>query len=506
MTSNHTETEVEGEVSVDNREEGIEPQRTRVPLVVETARLLQDAEYISQQQQRDTFLRTKIMASGSVKDDYVLDDDNVLYYAPRGEKLTLALPRTMVAGALALVHSTNGHPGIAITTLIMKTKFSWPTMRRDVREYVKSCGCRRRKRSSSRKVGMLPARFLRPWEVLEMDIQDLHQLSSAGNRYLLVVVDKATKFLFGFPLPSKEAVEVSRKLMELILTFGVPVRIQSDAGGEFTAKVVEHLCKWLNINLTHGPADFARGQGTVERLGGWFQETLSILCQAWPLRWDQYVLPECWMHRIRPDPSLPGNATPFKLLFNREPRTPLDTITRNVDGVEFRGGFDGYVADKHQSFLEVQEALKKRQEERTKQREAANAAIQRASPGSRVKVGDWVMVKESDSSLNSQGVHPKLLHDHYTAPWLVTRIVLPGQSAEVTLNGRRIRKRMVSTSSVKPFYLREKELRHHFEDEFSHLAWGADLGLVEISGNNPSLHLTRSQGGQETQQLLELGV
>ena len=78
---------------------------------------------------------------------------------------------------------------------------------------------------------MLPARFLRPWEVLKMDFQDMHQLSSKGSRYLLVVVDKATKILFGFPLPSKEAVEVSRRLMELMLTFGVPVRIQSDAGG-----------------------------------------------------------------------------------------------------------------------------------------------------------------------------------------------------------------------------------------------------------------------------------
>ena len=51
---------------------------------------------------------------------------------------------------------------------------------------------------------MLPARFLRPWEVLEMDIQDMHQLSSAGNRYLLVVMDKASKFLFGFPLHTFE--------------------------------------------------------------------------------------------------------------------------------------------------------------------------------------------------------------------------------------------------------------------------------------------------------------
>ena len=28
-----------------------------------------------------------------------------------------------------------------------------------------------------------------------MDLQDMHQLSSAGNRYLLVVVDKVSKFV-----------------------------------------------------------------------------------------------------------------------------------------------------------------------------------------------------------------------------------------------------------------------------------------------------------------------
>ena len=57
---------------------------------------------------------------------------------------------------------------------------------------------------------MLPARFLRPWEVLEMAVQDFHQVSSNGNRYLLVVVDRASEFLLAYLLASKGAVEVSR--------------------------------------------------------------------------------------------------------------------------------------------------------------------------------------------------------------------------------------------------------------------------------------------------------
>ena len=47
------------------------------------------------------------------------------------------------------------------------------------------------------------------------------------------------------------------------------------------------------------------------------------------------------------------------------------------------------------------------------------------------------------------------------------------------MNGRRIRKRTVSASSVKAFHFRNPELRHNFEDEFTQVAWGADLGLAE---------------------------
>ena len=114
---------------------------------------------------------------------------------------------------------------------------------------------------------MTPARFLNPWEVLEIDIHDLHQVSAAGNRYMLVVVDRANMFLFEHPPASKGSLEVSRKLVGLMLTLGVPQSIRSDGGGKFTAHVVSHLSRWLNVALNHGPADFARSQAAAERMG-----------------------------------------------------------------------------------------------------------------------------------------------------------------------------------------------------------------------------------------------
>ena len=63
---------------------------------------------------------------------------------------------------------------------------------------------------------MLPARFLRPWHVLEADVLDMHEKSKSDNRYLLLVIDRASKFAFAFPLKTKEAEGIALKLLELV--------------------------------------------------------------------------------------------------------------------------------------------------------------------------------------------------------------------------------------------------------------------------------------------------
>ena len=73
--------------------------------------------------------------------------------------------------------------------------------------------------------------------------------SEARNKHLLVVVDRASKFLFAYPLPNKTAENVAKTLLELLLAYGIPLSLRSDPGREFTAEVVHHLCKWLNATI-----------------------------------------------------------------------------------------------------------------------------------------------------------------------------------------------------------------------------------------------------------------
>ena len=187
---------------------------------------------------------------------------------------------------LALVHGTYGHPGAARTLLLIMDKYWWPTIAQDTRDYVLSCRCRWRKRAWSQRMAMMPARLLWPWEVLKMDLQDMKHVFSAGNTYLLVIVDRTSRPVC---IPARVPGPHRRrpKLLELLLSFGVPMSIRSGARGEFTANVVAHLCKWLRVSLDHGPSDHPRSQDAVERMGGWPHEVMAELCKGWPGRWDE---------------------------------------------------------------------------------------------------------------------------------------------------------------------------------------------------------------------------
>ena len=182
---------------------------------------------------------------------------------------------------------------------------------------------------------MIPARLLEPWEVLEMDTQDMKTTSGKGNRYLLVVVDRASKLLTVFPLPTKEATGVSRELLGLLLTFGLPLSIRCDPGDEFVADVMQRLCRWLRVSLDHGPTNHPQAQGAVERLGGGFKRPSSSCVIRGPI--DGTTLSQ-WQ---------PGSTASRRTKRCRETRRPtafssvgsrashIDAVTQALDGTSF---------------------------------------------------------------------------------------------------------------------------------------------------------------------------
>ena len=137
--------------------------------MTETARLQKDHSYLTGNQKRDATLWPMFNASGSREDEYLKDDNGSLWYAPRGKRgkiLTFAIPRTLIPGGVVpgSYHLRTPRRGSHNT---VGERYSWPSLRKDVRQYVLSCGCRPRKRANRHKVWMIPARFMHQWEVIE---------------------------------------------------------------------------------------------------------------------------------------------------------------------------------------------------------------------------------------------------------------------------------------------------------------------------------------------------
>lgn len=171
---------------------------------------------------------------GHTRDTSVYDNGLLWHtskYALKGEAPRLAIPPSLVLGVLALAHSTFGHPGVATKTLVVRAKYSWPPLTKDARDYVLSCECCRRKRATSLCVSMLPVRFLGPWNVIKIGIQDKGGRSQGGKKYLLVAGDGTSKFIFTYPLQSKAADGVANKLLVLMITFTFNCRPAAMVGG-----------------------------------------------------------------------------------------------------------------------------------------------------------------------------------------------------------------------------------------------------------------------------------
>lgn len=88
-------------------------------------------------------------------DDYFLDDYDLVYHAPLGWGPVLAVHQSLVPDLMSLIHALHVHPGVASTLALIRERFHCPSIARDAREYVRSCGCRTRRKSASQKVAML---------------------------------------------------------------------------------------------------------------------------------------------------------------------------------------------------------------------------------------------------------------------------------------------------------------------------------------------------------------
>ena len=125
--------------NADAEAEAPSPQVSRV-LYEQFAKMenvLRDSSQLAAEQQKDLILgpfREALEKGEGETGDYVLDDQNLLFHAPRGKLHVVTLQRKLIPGVLALAHGTFGHPGRARTTLIIADKNHGPSLKQVLHE------------------------------------------------------------------------------------------------------------------------------------------------------------------------------------------------------------------------------------------------------------------------------------------------------------------------------------------------------------------------------------
>jgi transposase InsO family protein len=145
--------------------------------------------------------------------------------------------------------------------------FYWPTALQDAVEMVKSCkACQfhaKQIHTPAQALQMIPPSW--PFAVWGMDILGPFPRAVGGYRFLFVAIDKFTKWLEATPVVNITQGAAVAFLKSIVCRFGVPSRIITDNGTQFTSRIFQEYCEDIGTQLCFASMAHPRSNGQVER-------------------------------------------------------------------------------------------------------------------------------------------------------------------------------------------------------------------------------------------------
>ena len=222
-------------------------------------------------------------------------------------------------------HKLAGHFGVTKTLSIIRAKYFWPKMIPQIQAHVRNCLlCAKRKAHTTCKAPMQPippSEYI--WERIAMDIMGPLPESSRNYKYILVIMEYATKYVIATPMRDMTAATVMRKLIKhVILKEGISSVILTDRGPNFLSNDMKELSRQLGVKQVRTTAYHPQTDGLVENFNKTLTDMLTAHVHKEPINWDihlDYCI-SCYNQSIH----ISTKESPFFLLKGRDPLEPTD--------------------------------------------------------------------------------------------------------------------------------------------------------------------------------------
>ena len=369
----------------------------------------------------------------------------------------LVLPHSLRESVLEVAHDSilGGHLATKKTYDRVTSNFFWPGAYDDVSRYCQSCDICQRTIPKGR-CGKTPLVAMpiigEPFARVAIDLVGPLPMSGRKHRWILTLVDCATRYPEAIPMKGIDTIECAEELVNIFSRIGIPQEILSDRGSQFVSDLMREISRLLSVRQLQTTPYHAQCNGLVERWNGTLRRMIQKMAAEKPSDWDRYIPALLFTYREVAQASL--GFSPFELVYGRSVRGPM-SVLRDIWADE---DINKQMKTTYQYVLELRERLestcKLAHDELRKAQGNQHKWFNKKAKAKHLKEGDQVLlllptklnkvemqwqgpfdiikkVRENDYVINLDGQH-KMFHANMLRKYLVRKTNLAECNIELT--------------------------------------------------------------------------